>query len=48
MVSELSRKDLAPVADAPRYRTGIRLMPVRPDACPMTLDEVHALRGEAP
>ena len=48
VVSELARKGLAPVAKAPKFRTGIRLMPVCPDARPMTLDEINALRDEAP
>lgn len=48
VVSELARKGLAPAANAPQYRNGIRLMPVRPDARPMTLDEINELRDEAP
>lgn len=48
VVSELARKGLAPVASAPHYRNGIRLMPVRPDARPMTLDAINELRDEAP
>jgi hypothetical protein len=39
---------LAPVAPAPTYRNGIRLMPVRPDARPMTLEEINELRDDAP
>lgn len=48
VVSELARKGLAPAADAPRYRNGIRLMPLRADARPMTLDQINALRDESP
>ena len=38
VVSELARKVLVPVAAAPKFRNGIRLMPLRPDAKPMTQD----------
>lgn len=48
VVSELARKGLAPAASAPTYRNGIRLMPLRTDARPMTLDEINALRDEVP
>ncbi|CAM5375486.1 hypothetical protein [Rhodanobacter lindaniclasticus] len=48
VVSDLARKGLQPVAAAPRYRNGIRLMPVRADATPMTLEQINALRDEAP
>ncbi|HZX70017.1 MAG TPA: hypothetical protein VFE77_04290 [Rhodanobacter sp.] len=48
VVSELARKGLVPAAAAPKYRNGIRLMPVRPDATPMTLEQINALRDEAP
>lgn len=48
VVSELARRGLAPAASTPQYRNGIRLMPVRPDARPMTLDEINELRDEAP
>lgn len=47
VVSELARKGLVPPA-APHYRNGIRLMPVRPDAKPMTLEQINELRDEAP
>ncbi len=47
VVSELARKGLAPAA-APQFRTGIRLMPVRADARPMTMEEINALRDEVP
>lgn len=48
VVSELARKGLAPAAAAARVRNGIRLMPVRADARPTSLDEINALRDEAP
>lgn len=48
VVSELARRGLVPAAPAPEYRNGIRLMPVRPDAKPMTLEEINVLRDEAP
>ncbi|MEW9572168.1 hypothetical protein ABQJ54_10415 [Rhodanobacter sp. Si-c] len=47
VVSELARKGLAPAA-APQFRNGIRLMPVRLDAKPMTLEQINALRDDAP
>lgn len=48
VVSELARKGLAPVAAAPQFRNGIRLMPVRADARPTPLEEVNRLRDEYP
>jgi hypothetical protein len=48
VVSELARKGLAPDTAAPRYRNGIRLMPVRADARPTSLDEINRLRDDAP
>lgn len=48
VVSELVRKGLAPATAAPQYRNGIRLMPVRPDARPASLEEVNQLRDEYP
>lgn len=48
VVSELARRGLAPATAAPRYRNGIRLMPVRQDARPTPLDEVNQLRDEHP
>ena len=48
VVSELARKGLVPPASAPQYRNGIRLMPVRPGATPMTLDQINALRDDTP
>jgi len=48
VVSELARRGLTPAAPAPQYRNGVRLMPVRPDARPMTLEEINALRDDLP
>lgn len=48
VVSELARKGLAPVAAVPQFRNGIRLMPVRQDARPSTLEQINELRDEAP
>lgn len=47
VVSELARKGLAPAA-APQHRNGIRLMPVRADAKPTSLEQVNQLRDELP
>lgn len=48
VVSELARRGLAPAAAAPAFRNGIRLMPVRPDARPTTLEAINELRDDAP
>jgi hypothetical protein len=48
VISALARKGLAPAAGSPRVRNGIPLMPVRSDARPTSLDEINALRDEAP
>ena len=48
VVSELARKGLAPAAVASRHRNGIRLMPVRQDARPTSLEEINRLRDEYP
>ena len=48
VVSDLARKGLAPAAPAPKYRNGIRLMPVRDNAMPVTLELVNRLRDELP
>ena len=47
VVSDLARKGLAPPA-APQYRNGIRLMPVRSDARPSSLEDINQLRDELP
>jgi hypothetical protein len=48
VVSELARRGLVPAEPAPAYRNGIRLMPVRPDARAMTLEQINELRDDAP
>lgn len=48
VVSELARRGLTPAIAAPEYRNGIRLMPVRPDARSMTLEEINELRDDTP
>ena len=48
VVSELARKGLAPVESASQYRNGIRLMPVRADARPTSLEDINQLRDETP
>jgi len=48
VVSELARKGLTPAEPAPRYRNGIRLMPVQPGARPPTLELINELRDECP
>ena len=47
VVSELARKGLAPAA-ASKTRNGIRLMPVRPDARPTSLEDINQLRDGDP
>jgi hypothetical protein len=46
VVSDLVRKGLKPSGEAPRYRNGIRLMPVSPGAGIVTLELVNSLRDE--
>ena len=48
VVSELARKGLTPVREAPKFRNGVPLMPVRPGAGPVTLELVNRLRDELP
>jgi hypothetical protein len=48
VVSELARKGLAPAETVPQYRNGIRLLPVRPGAGPVTLELINELRDEYP
>lgn len=47
VISDLARKGLAPVAQPPQYRNGIRLLPVRPGAGSATLELINRLRDEA-
>lgn len=46
VVSELVRKGLMPSIEPPRFRNGIRLMPVSPGAGIVTLELVNSLRDE--
>lgn len=48
IISELARKGLVPDEPVPQYRNGIRLLPVRPDARPVTLEHVNELLDELP
>lgn len=48
VVSDLARKGLTPAPAAPKYRNGIRLMPVRDNATPVTMELVNRLRDELP
>ena len=48
VVSELARRGLQPAATAPIVRNGIRLLPVREGARPVTLKLVNRLRDELP
>ncbi|MDN5924684.1 MAG: hypothetical protein L0H70_06760 [Xanthomonadales bacterium] len=48
VVSELARKGLSPPAPPATMRNGIRLMPVRAGATPVTLAQVNQLRDELP
>lgn len=48
VLSDLARKGLAPTGPAPQYRNGIRLLPLRPGAKPVTLELVNELRDEYP
>lgn len=48
VVSDLARKALTPAQPAPKFRNGIRLMPVQPGARMATLELVNRLRDELP
>lgn len=48
VVSDLARKALTPAQPAPKFRNGIRLMPVQPGARVATLELVNRLRDELP
>lgn len=48
VVSELARKGLTPVREAPKFCNDVPLMPVRPGAGPVTLELVNRLRDELP
>jgi hypothetical protein len=48
VVSDLARKGLTPAQPTPKFRNGIRLMPVQPGAGVATLELVNRLRDELP
>lgn len=48
VISELARQALTPKDAAIETRNGIPLLPLRPDAKPVTLEMVNALRDELP
>lgn len=48
VVSDLARRGLQLPKAPPAFRSGIRLMPVRPGARPASLSEINALRDELP
>jgi len=48
VISTLTRQALRPAAGNRGLRNGIPLLPVRPDATPVTLEIVNQLRDEFP
>ena len=48
VISALARRAMLPTENAPKTRNGILLLPVRPDAKPVTLELVNKLRDELP
>jgi hypothetical protein len=48
VISALARRAMLPTEAAPKRRNGILLLPVRPDAKPVTLELVNKLRDELP
>jgi hypothetical protein len=48
VISSLAREAMRPDAVPARTRSGILLLPVRPDAKPVTLELVNRLRDELP
>jgi hypothetical protein len=49
VISALARQGLQPpTASFTRTRSGIPLLPIRPDAKPVTLEQVNQLRDELP
>ena len=48
VISSLARKGLRPSEPAGNTRNGVPLLPVRPDAVPVTLELVNRLRDELP
>jgi hypothetical protein len=48
VLSALARQALQPSPAARRYRNGVPLLEVKPNATPVTLDLVNQLRDELP
>jgi hypothetical protein len=48
VISALARQGLRPPTNFAKTRNGIVLLPVRPDAKPVTLELVNRLRDELP
>ena len=48
VISDLARKSMRPSVSFSKTRSGIPLLPVRPDAKPVTLEMVNKLRDELP
>jgi len=47
VLSDLARQALRPAKSSGRTRNGVPLLPVQPDAKPVTLDFVNQLRDES-
>ncbi|MGB2623651.1 MAG: hypothetical protein WA857_05225 [Candidatus Acidiferrum sp.] len=48
ILSSLAREALSPRKQSRRTRNGVPLLPVRPNAAPVTLDLVNQLRDDLP
>jgi hypothetical protein len=48
VISALARQALQPSAPTRRYRNGVPLLEVKPNATPVTLELVNQLRDELP
>lgn len=48
VISALARQAMRPATAFARTRSGIPLLPIRPDAKPVTLELVNRLRDELP
>jgi hypothetical protein len=48
VISALARQGMRPETSAGKMRNGILLLPVRPEAKPVTLELVNELRDELP
>lgn len=46
VLSDLARRGLAPAEPQPLVRNGVPLLPARPGAGPVTMEEVNRLRDE--